>query len=87
MTDAGRTWSWDRESAYTSGRSSLLPEAMRFIFAALMGLTIAATSPARADPRPGALDHVHKSHAIAMHGDPKYGPDFTHFDYVNPTAP
>ena len=22
-----------------------------------------------------------------MHGEPKYGPDFSHFDYVNPTAP
>ena len=30
---------------------------------------------------------VHRSHAIAMHGEPKYGPDFTHFDYVNPDAP
>lgn len=27
------------------------------------------------------------SHGIAMHGDLKYGPDFTHFDYVNPEAP
>ena len=27
------------------------------------------------------------SHAIAMHGKPKYGPDFRHFDYVNPRAP
>lgn len=27
------------------------------------------------------------SHAIAMHGEPKYGPDFRHFDYVNPDAP
>jgi microcin C transport system substrate-binding protein len=26
-------------------------------------------------------------HGIAMHGAPKYGPDFKHFDYVNPTAP
>lgn len=26
-------------------------------------------------------------HAIAMHGDPKYGPDFKHLDYVNPDAP
>jgi microcin C transport system substrate-binding protein len=32
-----------------------------------------------AEPKP--------SHAIAMHGTPKYGPDFTHFDYVNPDAP
>ncbi|KZY80875.1 hypothetical protein A3742_12520, partial [Oleiphilus sp. HI0071] len=27
------------------------------------------------------------THGIAMHGDLKYGPDFTHFDYVNPEAP
>ncbi|RIA55329.1 extracellular solute-binding protein [Dichotomicrobium thermohalophilum] len=26
-------------------------------------------------------------HGIAMHGDPKYGPDFKAFDYVNPDAP
>ncbi|MFN8643218.1 MAG: extracellular solute-binding protein [Candidatus Binatia bacterium] len=26
-------------------------------------------------------------HGIAMHGDLKYGPGFTHFDYVNPDAP
>lgn len=35
-----------------------------------------------------AAEHVTKPvHAIAMHGEPKYGPDFTHFDYVNPDAP
>lgn len=27
------------------------------------------------------------SHAIAMHGAPKYPADFAHFDYVNPNAP
>jgi microcin C transport system substrate-binding protein len=27
------------------------------------------------------------AHAIAMNGEPKYGPGFTHFDYVNPKAP
>jgi microcin C transport system substrate-binding protein len=26
-------------------------------------------------------------HAVAMYGEPKYGPDFEHFDYVNPDAP
>ncbi len=26
-------------------------------------------------------------HGFAMHGEPKYGPDFSHFDYVNPNAP
>ena len=24
---------------------------------------------------------------VAMHGDPAYPPDFTHFDYVDPNAP
>ncbi|HOB60880.1 MAG TPA: extracellular solute-binding protein [Candidatus Competibacteraceae bacterium] len=27
------------------------------------------------------------AHGIALHGQPKYGPDFPHFDYVNPNAP
>lgn len=27
------------------------------------------------------------SHALAMNGSPKYGPEFTRFDYVNPNAP
>ncbi len=26
-------------------------------------------------------------HALALHGDPKYPADFTHFDYTNPDAP
>src|SRR3546814_852234 len=30
---------------------------------------------------------VHKAHAIAMHGEPKYGPDAPYFDHVNPNAP
>ena len=30
---------------------------------------------------------IHRAHAIAMHGEPKYGPDFPHFDSVNPNAP
>ncbi len=30
---------------------------------------------------------IKKSHAIAMHGQPLYPADFTHFDYTNPAAP
>lgn len=30
---------------------------------------------------------LYRGNAIAMHGEPKYGPDFEHFDYVNPDAP
>ena len=29
---------------------------------------------------------INKSHAIAMHGNPKYSSDFKHVDYVNPNA-
>ena len=42
-------------------------------------LGMAAGAVAGGEPRP--------VHALAMHGEPKYGPDFTHFDYVNPDAP
>ncbi len=28
-----------------------------------------------------------QQHAISMYGEPKYGPGFSHFDYVNPDAP
>lgn len=34
-----------------------------------------------------AQDPVKPAHAVALHGTPKYGPDFTHVDYVNPEAP
>lgn len=34
-----------------------------------------------------SLAAVHSSHAIAMHGEPKYSADFPHFDYVNAKAP
>ncbi|MBU2711606.1 extracellular solute-binding protein [Zooshikella harenae] len=34
-----------------------------------------------------AEEKIHKSHAITIHGDPKYPADFTHFDFVNPDAP
>jgi microcin C transport system substrate-binding protein len=34
-----------------------------------------------------AEETVTPVHAVAMHGKPKYGPDFQHFDYANPHAP
>ena len=30
---------------------------------------------------------IHRAHAIAMHGEPKYPAGFRHFDYANPDAP
>lgn len=38
---------------------------------------------AGAAPAPAA----EPAHGIALHGDPKYGPDFRHFDHVNLQAP
>lgn len=46
-----------------------------------MLLYLAFISPAFAEQK------IHAGHAIAMYGNPKYGPDFAHFDYVNPQAP
>jgi len=34
-----------------------------------------------------AADSVYSGHGASMFGDLKYGPDFAHFDYVNPDAP
>ncbi|HKF72701.1 MAG TPA: extracellular solute-binding protein [Stellaceae bacterium] len=34
-----------------------------------------------------AQDGVTKSNGLSLFGDLKYGPDFAHFDYVNPEAP
>jgi microcin C transport system substrate-binding protein len=36
---------------------------------------------------PRAQEKTVAEPAIAMHGEPKYKPGFTHFDYVNPDAP
>jgi len=32
-------------------------------------------------------EEVYRGHALGIHGTVKYGPDFEHFDYVNPKAP
>ena len=33
-----------------------------------------------------SIAEINTSHAIAMHGEPRYGKDFKHVDYVNPNA-
>ena len=55
--------------------NTLLPRLSALLFAALAPCTQAL--PACAAP----------SHAIAMHGEPKYPADFKHFGYVHPDAP
>ena len=38
-------------------------------------------------PVASASDNLTKHHALSLIGTPKHGPDFTHFDWVNPNAP
>jgi microcin C transport system substrate-binding protein len=38
-------------------------------------------------PVASASDNLTKHHALSLIGAPKHGPDFTHFDWVNPNAP
>lgn len=54
------------------------------VVSVLFAFPIAATANAE---QANNSSQIRISHAIAMNGDPKYGPDFTHFDYVNPDAP
>lgn len=49
----------------------------------LVAIAFAAARPGEAR----AEAEIYKGHALAMHGTPKYGPGFRHFDYVNPDAP
>ncbi len=68
-----------------------------FRFVALLALLILPAAAAQAQQMPAVpvveveqrslAPPTNKGHAIAMHGKPKYGPDFTHFEYVNPDAP
>ncbi|MEX1034504.1 MAG: extracellular solute-binding protein [Sneathiella sp.] len=52
---------------------------MRKTVAPLLTALLLMTTSAAADPR--------TSYGLSVFGDLKYGPDFTHFDYVNPDAP
>lgn len=54
----------------------------RFTLGLVFATLLAWSLPAAAqDP------NVKPVPAIAMHGEPKYGPDFKHLDYANPDAP
>ena len=61
------------------------PHTRRMIFMwTVRSLVLCVTLASVAD---AADSPVSRTHAITLYGDPKYGPDFTHFDYVNPDAP
>ncbi|OHC80185.1 MAG: hypothetical protein A3G73_08855 [Rhodospirillales bacterium RIFCSPLOWO2_12_FULL_67_15] len=55
---------------------------MRAAFAAFAALAVFAFAPLAP-----AQTKTIRVHGLAMHGAPKYGPEFKHFDYANPDAP
>lgn len=58
----------------------------RCLTAAWALLVLAAPAAAQDGPT-SETEQGQARHAIAMHGAPKYGPDFPHMDYVVPDAP
>ncbi|MEQ8355744.1 MAG: extracellular solute-binding protein [Kiloniellaceae bacterium] len=57
------------------------------LFIAAIAVTAALSLPLAAFPAGAQDQKIYKAHAIAMHGEPKYPADFTHFDFANPNAP
>ncbi len=51
------------------------------------GIHTALAAAAGSTPADGHPSAGRWTHAFAAYGLPKYGPDFTHFDYVEPQAP
>jgi microcin C transport system substrate-binding protein len=51
----------------------------------LAAVAISATAPGPARAQTDTAQKRH--HALSLVGEPKYGPDFKHFDWVNPDAP
>lgn len=59
---------------------------VRFVASAAI-LATALMSPATTSGAAQGPETNKPVHGLSMHGDLKYGPNFTHFDYVNPNAP
>ena len=59
---------------------------MRFLLNVTAILLLFASLDAYAQDQT-TTDASKPMHAIALHGEPKYPPDFEHVDYVNPNAP
>ena len=47
----------------------------------------AVAIPAAPETQPALAGSAAHHHALSLVGEPKYGPDFKHFDWVNPDAP
>ena len=85
---------WEKPLNCQSVRNKTQPNRPRRALFGLLATAILLGSgfPARAQGEaPAGADEggqkIYRSHAIAMHGEPKYGPGFKQFDYINPDAP
>ena len=68
--------------------SGLRRSVLALLLAAGAAALAAPTATAPTAVSPGASAPAASwAHAYAAYGVPKYGPDFTHFEYVEPTAP
>ena len=64
------------------------PVTRRLFNGTLLGTLLAANTVGRAGAQPTPPDaNGQWTHAMTLMGQPKYGPDFTHFDYADPKAP
>ncbi len=59
----------------------------RVTLAGMIGAMLLVAAPGILVAAAPAMAQERGAHAIALHGAPKYGPDFQHFDYANPNAP
>ncbi len=75
-----------REKALAQRIESRIP-ALPLMWALGLGLGVAATLAAGSLARADSHEAVTVTHAYSNFGEVKYGPDFTHLDYVNPDAP
>lgn len=66
-------------------RPGLRPGLTALCLAAFLAASLAALGRAPSALAEGPADGPR--HGLSMYGDLKYGPDFSHFDYVNPEAP
>ena len=68
-----------------AGRGQIVP----LLLVATCGLSLGASPPGGngADADDAPCTNVEYSHALTYLLPPKYGADFTHYDYVNPNAP
>lgn len=72
------------------GRNRLYSLAFGLTLCALLGPASALADEADTQAGDGEEQsevRIIKTHSFAAIGEPKYGPDFEHFDYVNPQAP